>query len=173
MKRFTSLAVAASLFTSTAFAAPSWGKKASSVPSVDGKVFDIDGKPQYFAGTNSWWLGHLTSDADVEQACSEISSSGLKVSRVWAFGNANKPSDQSIYYQLLDNVTQTISINYNATSGIPRLDSAIKHAEKYNLKLVLPMLNNWDDLGGIDTYCKDPQRHTSHPSFSAFQPYFR
>ena len=158
MKHFTSaLAVATSLLVSTTYAAPSWGgnggKKPSSVPSADGTVFNINGKPQYFAGTNSWWLGHLTSDTDVDLAASEISSSGLKVSRVWAFGNANQPSDQTIYYQLLDNVTNTISINYNATSGIPRLDSAIKHAEKYNLKLVLPMLNNWNDLGGINTYC--------------------
>lgn len=157
MKHFISLAIAASLLTSTALAAPSWGspisKRSSSIPSVSGPVFSLDGTPQYFAGTNSWWLGHLTSDFSVNQACSEISSSGLLVSRVWAFGNANTPSAQPIYYQLLDNITHTISINYNATSGIPRLDSAIRHAEKYGLKLVLPMLNNWDDLGGIDTYC--------------------
>ena len=36
--------------------------------------------------------------------------------------------------------------------GIPRLDSVISLAEKYGLKLVLPLLNNWDDLGGINTY---------------------
>ena len=36
--------------------------------------------------------------------------------------------------------------------GISRLDSAISHAEKYNLKLILPLLNNWNDLGGINTY---------------------
>ena len=155
MKHFTCfLAVGICLSTSRILAAPTWGhSKPSAVPSSAGTVFNIDNKPHYFAGTNSWWLGHLTSDADVEQACSEMSSSGLKVSRVWAFGNANKPSDQTIYYQLLDNVTDTISINYDANSGIPRLDAAIKYAEKYNIKLVLPLLNNWDDLGGINTYC--------------------
>lgn len=36
--------------------------------------------------------------------------------------------------------------------GIPRLDYAISAAERYGVKLVLPLLNNWDDLGGINSY---------------------
>lgn len=40
--------------------------------SAKGRTFDIDGKIQYFAGTNAWWLGHLTSDDDLEVAMSEI-----------------------------------------------------------------------------------------------------
>jgi len=39
-----------------------------------------------------------------------------------------------------------------APTGIPRLDYVVSAAERYGVKLVLPMLNNWDDLGGIDTY---------------------
>lgn len=125
---------------------------AVSPPSTNGSVFVLDGKPQYFAGTNAWWLGHLTSDDDVETAVSEIVDSGLRVVRVWGFGNVNAPTSDGVYYQLLDNTTGTISINYGS-NGIGRLDSAVQYAEKYGLKLVLPMLNNWDDLGGIATYC--------------------
>lgn len=125
---------------------------ANSPPSTDGTVFVLDGKPQYFAGTNAWWLGHLTSDDDVETATSEIAGSGLRVVRVWGFGNVNAPTNDGVYYQLLDNTTDTISINYGS-NGICRLDSAVAHAEKHGLKLVLPMLNNWNDLGGIETYC--------------------
>lgn len=43
---------------------------APSFPS--GRLFDIEGRVQYFAGTNAWWLGHLTSDADLNTAMSEI-----------------------------------------------------------------------------------------------------
>lgn len=125
---------------------------ASSPPSANGTVFELDGKAQYFAGTNAWWLGHLTSDADVDTATSEIAQSGLRVVRVWGFGNVNEATNEQVYYQLLDNVTNTISINYGV-NGIGRLDSAIAHAEKYGLKVVLPFLNNWNDLGGINTYC--------------------
>ena len=37
-----------------------------------GRLLDIEGKVQYFAGTNAWWLGHLTSDDDLDTAMSEI-----------------------------------------------------------------------------------------------------
>ena len=60
-------------------------------PSVVGRLFNIDGKKQYFAGkprsalssrnrlnrfigTNAWYLGHLTSNADVDQAMSQIAA---------------------------------------------------------------------------------------------------
>jgi mannan endo-1,4-beta-mannosidase len=140
----------AALFTALVhLSAAAW---APAVSRAVGTVFSIQGKKQYFTGTNTWWLGHLLSDQDVDLAASQIAKSGLKVTRVWAFGNANSPSDQEVYYQLLDNKTQTISINYGA-NGIARLDAAVKAAEKYKLQLVLPMLNNWNDLGGIQTYC--------------------
>lgn len=36
--------------------------------------------------------------------------------------------------------------------GIARLDAVVHYAEQYGLKLVLPLANEWDDLGGINTY---------------------
>ncbi|MCJ1391321.1 hypothetical protein MMC18_004184 [Xylographa bjoerkii] len=121
---------------------------------ASGRLFNIDGKTQYFAGTNTWWLGHLMSDADVETAVSEIASTGLKVTRVWGFGNVNTAAgnENSVYFQILnETLPGGQQINYG-TNGIARLDSAVKTAEKYGIQLVLPMLNNWGDLGGIDTY---------------------
>lgn len=32
------------------------------------------------------------------------------------------------------------------------MDAVVTLAEKYNVKLILALLNNWDDLGGINTY---------------------
>ena len=40
----------------------------------------------------------------------------------------------------------------NMSIGIPRLDYVVSAAEKKGVKLVLPLLNNWNDLGGINTY---------------------
>jgi mannan endo-1,4-beta-mannosidase len=37
-------------------------------------------------------------------------------------------------------------------TGISRLDTVVSLAEKYNLKLVLALMNNWDDFGGINIY---------------------
>jgi hypothetical protein len=40
--------------------------------SPSSRLFDIYSKVQYFAGTNAWWLGHLTRDSDLDTAMSEI-----------------------------------------------------------------------------------------------------
>lgn len=37
-----------------------------------GRHFEIEGKVQYFAGTNCWWLGNLLNDFEVELAVSQI-----------------------------------------------------------------------------------------------------
>ncbi|KAL9008391.1 MAG: hypothetical protein Q9173_006482 [Seirophora scorigena] len=125
--------------------------RAASITSVNGRLFRIDGKTQYFAGTNTWWLGHLPSNADVDTAIAQIAATGYKVTRVWGFGTTNDPSTSTeVYYQVLNSTGQYF--NYNPTNGIARLDYAIAAAEKYNIKLILPLLNNFDALGGINTY---------------------
>jgi len=52
-------------------------------PSISGLKFNIDGVTQYFAGTNSYWIGFLTNNTDVDIVMSHLKSSGLKVLRVW------------------------------------------------------------------------------------------
>ena len=57
-----------------------------------------------------------------------------------------------MYFQILnETLPGGAQINMNA-NGIPRLDAAVAMAQKYGVQLVLPMLNNWGDLGGIATY---------------------
>jgi mannan endo-1,4-beta-mannosidase len=52
-------------------------------PSVSGLKFNIDGVTQYYAGTNTYWIGFLTNNADVDTVMGHLQSSGLKVLRVW------------------------------------------------------------------------------------------
>jgi mannan endo-1,4-beta-mannosidase len=51
--------------------------------SVSGLKFDIDGSTSYFAGTNSYWIGFLTSNADIDTVMSHLQTSGLKALQVW------------------------------------------------------------------------------------------
>jgi mannan endo-1,4-beta-mannosidase len=51
--------------------------------SVSGLKFNIDGSTAYFAGTNTYWIGFLTNNADVDTVMGHLQSSGLKVLRVW------------------------------------------------------------------------------------------
>jgi hypothetical protein len=47
-------------------------KRGVTASSLSGRLFDIEGKVQYFAGTNARWLDHLTGDVDLDTAMSEI-----------------------------------------------------------------------------------------------------
>ena len=52
-------------------------------PSISGLNFNINGVTQYFAGTNSYWIGFLTNDTDVDIVMNHLKSSGVKVLRIW------------------------------------------------------------------------------------------
>lgn len=126
-------------------------RRATTFTTVDQRLFKINGRTQYFAGTNSWWLGHLFQNDDVDTALSQMAATGYKVARVWGFGTVNDPSKSTdVYYQILNSTGQYF--NYNPKNGIARLDYAVAAAEYYGIKLILPLLNNFDDLGGINTY---------------------
>jgi mannan endo-1,4-beta-mannosidase len=119
-------------------------------PSVTGLNFTIDGETNYYAGTNAYWLPFLTDDSDVDLVLSDISSSGLKILRVWGFNDVNTvPSSGTVWFQLLENGTATIN---TGADGLERLDSVVSAAETYDVKLIIPFVNNWDDYGGMDAY---------------------
>ncbi|KAL8704313.1 MAG: hypothetical protein Q9201_002535 [Fulgogasparrea decipioides] len=101
-------------------------RRGARYPSVDQRLFNF-GKTQYFAGML------LSSLEDVP-----------------APGLPNPSTSTDVYFQVLNSTGQYF--NYNTRNGIARLDYAIAAAEQYGIKLILPLLNNFDDLGGINTY---------------------
>ena len=95
--------------------------------------------------------------------------SGFKTARVWGFGTTNDAATETnVYYQVLNSSGQYFNMDPSngkkvsfmtqkqaadvPRQGIPRLDYALSSAQKYGVKLVLPLLNNFDALGGINTY---------------------
>jgi mannan endo-1,4-beta-mannosidase len=112
--------------------------------------FTIDGQADYFAGTNSYWVGYLTDNADVDLVLDHLHESGLRILRVWGFSDVNsKPTDGKVYFQLLQNGNATIN---TGSDGLQRLDYVVAAAEKRDIKLIINFVNNWSDYGGIDAY---------------------
>ncbi|KAI4235176.1 MAG: hypothetical protein LQ352_008118 [Teloschistes flavicans] len=152
-------------------------RRSARYPSVDQRLFNINGKTQYFAGTNTWWLGHLFSNDDVDLALSQIAATGYKVTRVWAFGTTNNPATETnVYFQTLNSSGQ--HFNYNTRNGIARLDYALAAAEQRGIKLILPLLNNFDALGGINTYTTvyggtHQQFYTNAAAQAAYKKYIK
>jgi mannan endo-1,4-beta-mannosidase len=115
-----------------------------------GLNFTIDGQVNYFAGTNSYWIGFLTNNADVDLVLDHLQGSGVRILRVWGFNDVNtKPAPGKVYFQLLQNGAATIN---TGSDGLQRLDYVVAAAEKRNIKLIINFVNNWSDYGGINAY---------------------
>lgn len=118
----------------------------------DGLKFNIDGVTKYYAGTNSYWIGFLTNNADVDTVLDHMVSSGLKILRVWGFNDVNTiPSAGTVYFQAFTGTTPTINTGAN---GLQRLDYVVSAAEKRGIKLIINFVNNWTDYGGMAAYMK-------------------
>lgn len=144
---FTAAALAiASPLSST----PDGPRTSNSFPKVNGLHFEIDGKTQYYAGSNSYWIPFLTDNQDVDHVMSDLQKSGLKVLRVWGFNDVNTvPSAGTVWFQLLQSGNVTIN---TGPDGLQRLDYVVKSAEAHDVKLIINFVNNWSDYGGIAAY---------------------
>ncbi|KAK0744906.1 GH5 endo-beta-1,4-mannanase [Apiosordaria backusii] len=126
------------------------GGGAAASARVSGTRFVIDGKTGYFAGTNSYWVGFLTNNKDVDTTLDHISASGLKILRVWGFNDVNtQPSGNTVWFQRLASSGSQINTGAN---GLQRLDYLVKSAETRGIKLIIALVNYWDDFGGMQAY---------------------
>ena len=147
MKSFFTLALG---LLSLVQAAPPSVKPQAAFPSAHGTRFTIDGKTGYFAGTNSYWIGFLTNNRDVDTVLDHLHTSGLKILRVWGFNDVTtKPTDGTVWYQYLHNGTSQIN---TGADGLQRLDYVVKSAEQRGVKLIINFVNNWGDYGGMPAY---------------------
>lgn len=144
---------------------------------ISGRSFDIDGHTGYFAGTNSYWIGFLMNNTDVDLVMSHLQISGLKVLRVWGFNIATStPSSSTVWYQRLVPGSSP-AINTGAT-GLERLDYVVKSAEAHNIKLIINFNNNWADYGGVPAYMTyynvtQKQWYTDRSSQATYQAYIK
>lgn len=112
-----------------------------------GLKFKIDSKTGYFAGTNSYWIGFLTNNADIDTAMSDVAKSGMKILRVWGFNDVtSEPGSGTVWYQKLSASGSVINTGAN---GLQRLDYVVNSAERMGVKLIINFVNNWSDYGGI------------------------
>ncbi|KAE8353291.1 putative mannan endo-1,4-beta-mannosidase F [Aspergillus coremiiformis] len=132
--------------------APAPRANGASFAKADGVQFTIDGRKKYYPGTNAYWLPFQMNNADVDAVFDHLEQSGLKILRVWGFNDVNAvPAAGTVYFQLHDKEKGTSTINVGK-DGLQRLDYVVSAAEKHGIKLIIPLVNNWKDYGGIDAY---------------------
>nr|GEX67118.1 mannan endo-1,4-beta-mannosidase 7 [Tanacetum cinerariifolium] len=108
-----------------------------------GVHFMLNGSPYYANGFNAYWLMLLASDPSqrhkVSSAFQEASSHGLSVARTWAFSDGGVTPLQY----------SPGSYNEQMFKG---LDFVVAEARRYGIKLILSMVNNYENLGGRKQY---------------------
>jgi mannan endo-1,4-beta-mannosidase len=132
----------------------------------------LNGKEFRFSGSNNYYF-HYRSNKMIDDVMDNASKMGLKVMRCWGFIDGNgegKTTEPKIEMQP--------NMGEYAESGFERLDYAIKKASEKGIKLVIVLVNNWDDFGGMNAYVnwtKDPNRHdgfyTNETIKSAYKAY--
>jgi mannan endo-1,4-beta-mannosidase len=125
----------------------------------DGAAFDLGGQPFRFGGTNNYYL-HYKSQAMVDDVFADAAAMNLTVIRAWSSleCGGDKPNSDGGCSAGTDLWTQRWStaagapvINTGA-GGLQKLDYMLAKANQLGIKLILPLVNNWRDFGGMDQY---------------------
>ncbi|RZC44608.1 hypothetical protein C5167_037554 [Papaver somniferum] len=110
---------------------------------IKGTQFMLNGSPYYANGFNAYWLMLIASDpsqrSKVSSVFQQASKHGLSVARTWAFSDAGYRPLQS----------SPGSYNEDMFKG---LDFVVAEAKKYQIKLILSLVNNYENFGGRKQY---------------------
>ena len=113
-------------------------------------AFQLAGVDFFALGVNCYFLGfcHEEVQADILQ---QIAAAGMNTVRAWAFCDVlSRNAEEGAYQFFADG-----RIQWNdGPTGLERLDVLIDLAERNGVYLLLPLVNNWPDFGGIAFYQK-------------------
>jgi mannan endo-1,4-beta-mannosidase len=104
----------------------------------------LNGRSFHFAGINCYYLMVFAAEpelrAHVDEVLEDASGMGLSLVRTWAFNDGNGW-----------NALQTAPGVYNEQVFVG-LDYVLHRCDQLGLKVILPLVNNWVDYGGMDQY---------------------
>ncbi|KAI3762824.1 hypothetical protein L1987_53266 [Smallanthus sonchifolius] len=110
---------------------------------IDGIHLTLNGAPFYANGFNAYWLMDVASNPNqrskVTSAFREAVGSSLMIARTWAFSDGGS------------NALQSSPGVYNEKM-FQGLDYVISEGGKYGVKLILSLVNNFNDYGGRGQY---------------------
>ncbi|KAI3978665.1 hypothetical protein MKX01_015840 [Papaver californicum] len=128
-----------------------FGVVAPATPTLSGFVttkntqFLLNGAPFLFNGFNSYWMMHIAANPDERNKVSEVfhdaSAAGLTVCRTWAFTDGGDLALQ-------------ISPGVYDERVFQALDFVISEAQRHGVRLILSLVNNYNDYGGRAQYAE-------------------
>jgi mannan endo-1,4-beta-mannosidase len=110
---------------------------------VDRGRFVVGGAPFRFGGTNCYYL-HQQSHYMIDSVLDDAAAMGLPVLRAWAFADGTEKAERPL---------QPEPHRYDE-DAFDSLDYAVHKAGELGIRLVLPLVNNWPDYGGMQQYVR-------------------
>jgi mannan endo-1,4-beta-mannosidase len=101
----------------------------------------------------------MLDDAELDAAFSKIKDAGIRVVRTWAFNDVSQKPATGTYFQVCLPYAHSLQVPFDrgrkilkdgkatinqGADGLQRLDKLVGTAEKYGLKLILTLTNNWN-----------------------------
>ena len=131
------------------------------LPATPTPNFELDGSPFCFVGANNYYLAYAPRPM-VDDVLESAQAMGVKVVRTWGFidrgsldnrvpsidGDGTK---RGFYFQAWDPLAERAIFN-DGPNGLQGLDYAVAKAGQLGLKVVLVLINNWQQFGGMDQY---------------------
>ena len=111
--------------------------------STQGTRFSLNDRTTRFTGANSYYLG-WASQQMVDDTFTSAKDLGIEVIRTWGFLDELK---EGVVFQTWENNAPVYH-----EEGLKKLDYVVAKAKETGIKLILPLVNNWKDLGGIPAY---------------------
>jgi mannan endo-1,4-beta-mannosidase len=125
----------------------------------EGSELRLHDRPFAFGGANNYYLMYK-SQFMVDDALTRASSEGVSVVRNWGaidIGNQDDTNSVSgkadgvVYFHYWDGAKPAFN---DGADGLEHLDYVIYRAGQLGLKLIIPLVNNWSDFGGMDQYVR-------------------
>jgi endo-1,4-beta-mannosidase len=141
----------------------------------DGKFYDGN-KPWRYVGTNNYYLNHIDV-AKRDSIFADARALGMKVMRVWAFGEA--PLNHELTQDWEKTRYFTIAPGKYNEENLKHLDALVASAGQHGIRLIVALANNWADYGGAPQWAayfgyKDKDDFFDKPEVQkAFHDYVR
>jgi mannan endo-1,4-beta-mannosidase len=113
-----------------------------------GAQLKLDGRPFYFLGANAYYLMESAARGDtaiVKAVFARAQSLNMTVLRTWAFFDWPDSSIPGVLQYLPGRMNE---------SSLRALDYVVAQARRHGIKLLLPLVNGWDDYGGMNQYVR-------------------
>ncbi|MBI4811380.1 MAG: hypothetical protein HY800_08095 [Ignavibacteriales bacterium] len=108
----------------------------------------LNDRPFYAVGVNCYYLQNLAAYGDtfhIDEVFQEAKQIDVTVIRTWGFFDHSNSTNPA--------VIQYLPKQFNE-SGLKALDLVIAKAREYSIRLIIPLVNNWEDYGGMNQYVR-------------------